>query len=548
MKILNSFFSRTALAVLLVFGLAVAGCKKAPVTDNGNDNPGGTDTGDTDYSNVLSMEVSGIDMNTAIFNGILLDREVLVDLEEGGEIGVSYTEASGYSKETEGPRPVIKKGVSTDKIDQSTGVFSISVSELTKGTTYYYSAYIKIDGTYYYTEDEKSFKTLEDNPYEKPSVLDLSSAIDLSGSESSNCYVITSEDCKDKKVFKFAAVKGNDKGQQLSGVASATILWESAGNYMKTDKCSIIKGFCYKEGYVGFELPSSYKSGNAALAVKDTGGNILWSWHIWLPGEFKEQVYPNNAGIMMDRNLGATSDRGDGDCGLLYQWGRKDPFLGYSGAQQGMAVESSVSWPGAVYSTLERGTIDWAVAHPMTFLALSNFYDENLKKRTGNLDWLYNPASANGSTEAMIGRERWGSEKTIYDPCPAGWKVPNGGKEGFWNTAGFKITKLTRITAAITHPLTGSEIAYYPAAGSRSGSDGTLSDKVGGKGSYWTAHTSVVYNPTYTTTALYFVFNFQDWPVGTITEGANGETANFSTYKGRFNPAEGMSIRCVKIQ
>ena len=72
--------------------------------------------------------------------------------------------------------------------------------------------------------------------------------------------------------------------------------------------------------------------GNALIALCNADGDILWSWHIWFTDDPRGQEYYNNAGTMMDRNLGATSATpGDvGALGLLYQWGRKDPFLGSS--------------------------------------------------------------------------------------------------------------------------------------------------------------------------------------------------------------------------
>lgn len=57
---------------------------------------------------------------------------------------------------------------------------------------------------------------------------------------------------------------------------------------------------------------------------------ILGSWHIWSSAEgWNDHVYANNAGTMMDRNLGATSaECGNvGTIGLFYQRGRYSPFM-----------------------------------------------------------------------------------------------------------------------------------------------------------------------------------------------------------------------------
>lgn len=66
---------------------------------------------------------------------------------------------------------------------------------------------------------------------------------------------------------------------------------------------------------------------------KTEDAKILWSFHIWVT-EVKEQHLgmnvKGNSYTVLDRNLGATSvipgERSS--IGLLYQWGRKDPFVG----------------------------------------------------------------------------------------------------------------------------------------------------------------------------------------------------------------------------
>ncbi|MBQ5657491.1 MAG: hypothetical protein IIV14_08705, partial [Bacteroidaceae bacterium] len=177
-------------------------------------------------------------------------------------------------------------------------------------------------------------------------------------------------------------------------------------------------------GEVTFYTAETFREGNAVIAAKDASGNILWSWHIWLTDEPQGQEYYNNAGTMMDRNLGATSATpGDvGALGLLYQWGRKDPFLGSSSLNSTYSdwqtAKSTITWPSSVDSYYDTGTIEYAIAHPTTYI----YYNPN------NKDWYY-------STGEYTNDSRWRSEKTIYDPCPVGWRVPDGGKDGIWSKA-----------------------------------------------------------------------------------------------------------------
>ena len=114
----------------------------------------------------------------------------------------------------------------------------------------------------------------------------------------------------------------------------------------------------------------------------------------------------------MDRNLGATSATpGDvGALGLLYQWGRKDPFLGSSDISSDKEIAASTkTFPKPVKSNRTRGTIKYATSHPMTLIIYSTW-------DSTDYDWFYSGSNEN----------RWQSNKTIYDPCPAGWRVPDG--------------------------------------------------------------------------------------------------------------------------
>lgn len=179
-------------------------------------------------------------------------------------------------------------------------------------------------------------------------------------------------------------------------------------------------GALYENGRIYFKTSDVYREGNAVIAAKDASGKILWSWHIWLTDQPQEQEYYNNAGTMMDRNLGATSAT-PGEIsalGLLYQWGRKDPFLSSSSISSGTLAKSTIAWPSSVSSNTSNGTIEYAISHPTTFIT----------SNSSNADWYYTGSDSTDNT-------RWQSEKTIYDPCPVGWRVPDGGGSGVWSKA-----------------------------------------------------------------------------------------------------------------
>lgn len=221
---------------------------------------------------------------------------------------------------------------------------------------------------------------------------------DLSAAGTANCYLIQSAGD-----YKFRSVIGNTDGT-VGNVKSVEVLWESFGTDQMPNVGDLIASVSYKDGYIRFSTPETFKDGNAVIAAKNSKGTILWSWHIWCAEEgWKEQVYYNNAGTMMDRNLGATSATpGDvGALGLLYQWGRKDPFLGSSSISSNIDALSTGNW-----SVNSGGTTALCESNLMTFY-------KNMSLPDGS----------------------WQSEKTAYDPCPAGWRVPDGGENGVWSKA-----------------------------------------------------------------------------------------------------------------
>lgn len=299
---------------------------------------------------------------------------------------------------------------------------------------------------------------------------------DLSENSTANCYIVPSAGS-----YSFKTVRGNTT-VSVGNPASAVVLWESFGTDVKPDVGDIVKYVEYKDGYVTFTTPDQLNNGNALIAVKDADDNILWSWHIWVckdynPTKDNQQVYKNNAGVMMDRHLGATSAT-PGDIhafGLLYQWGRKDPFLSAGRIPTGADVDgmldqaaSTLEWPSAVKSDKSTGTIEYAVNHPTTFISNSD----------SNSDWL------------MDNYQRWNNKKkTEYDPCPAGWKVPgkyNVDEDSYtiwrwsfsekqWKTvSNWDKTNLGMDFAKTDKKLGSAECIWYPAAGCRKYSDGKL--------------------------------------------------------------------------
>lgn len=312
--------------------------------------------------------------------------------------------------------------------------------------------------------------------------------------ETANCYSIYKAG-----TYKFpATVKGNgaqfydeegfpDKTVTptltIEGGKTATQIWS-------TKQTGLLSEVSYSGGYVYFTI-DPFEVGNAAIAVKDVDGNVLWSWHIWAtPFNVDDAAHTYTTGLttpvdaseeegdgayysgyaapctFMGLNLGATNDGNHGNCtpeqlqqacGYLYQWGRKDPFVGgtpdytiaYTAPAGGANMimyfhDMTLPLPEeiepaetttALYVTTPQETVDktiqWAVEHPTVFIKSVGTYESSTWLSSGKTEWngkvdidnsgsaywghLWGNKSVNGTTPGL---------KSIYDPCPPGWQIP----------------------------------------------------------------------------------------------------------------------------
>ena len=331
--------------------------------------------------------------------------------------------------------------------------------------------------------------------------IDTSSALDLALEGTANSYIVPHSG-----TFSFPTVKGNSY-ELVGEVAGAEVLWESFGTDETPSKGDLIRGVKYEGGNIYFKTNDAYREGNAVIAAKDEFDTILWSWHIWMTDELEEHIYNNGAGIMMDRNLGATSAMpGDvGALGLLYQWGRKDPFLNSSSITSDDVARSTIEWPSPVHTDQTYGTMEYATSHPTTFITNSG---------GSYFDWC--------GSDDYIDDSRWQSEKTIYDPCPAGWRVPDGGDNGIWNNAGFRMTDYDYVNHGISFDIESHSSAWYPTSGYLYHGEGRLAC-VSYSGQFWSV-----------TPSDGFVHNFM------ITSDVQVILSN------RAPKSDGQSVRCYK--
>lgn len=258
-------------------------------------------------------------------------------------------------------------------------------------------------GTLFEKSTGKSI-TISRNTLSKMAPIELEYVLytDLSAEKTANCYVVPG-----KGAYRFnACVIGNGQGGLLTGFHSSSVAISPKSAELLWDDNSIISSVSFESGSVYFMTTGNL--GNALIGVKDASGTILWSWHIWSTQNISTVTWYSKDQVM-DRDLGArkaSSSNVEDIRGLFYQWGRKDPFRKDNYDK--------------VATSAETGTINYAIAHPNTFI--TGFDSTTMSDyRRGNWMWgssfpknLWgNPSMGNSCT------------KTIYDPCPPGYKLPS---------------------------------------------------------------------------------------------------------------------------
>ena len=276
------------------------------------------------------------------------------------------------------------------------------------------------------------------------------SATNLSAAGTANSYIATAHNAG----YRFnSRVQGN--GRATTGLTPATlsgttarVLWESGGT-----RGGVVAEVEHTGSTICFRTGPNY--GNALIGLFDAAGRCIWSWHIWATnGALTTHVYPSGY-VFMDRNLGAENlDPGDpASRGLYYQWGRKDPFpydLAAFDYGEGFAFGT---YYGEDSST---ATVAWAAAHPATLLGRAADPSDPAQRLSS---WLGQPSPNLWGNASTGGRPTTAGAKSIYDPCPPGWRVP---PPEAWT---LEQTTVSSTIEGGCYLYTGSVWPYYPYAG-----------------------------------------------------------------------------------
>lgn len=317
--------------------------------------------------------------------------------------------------------------------------------------------------------------------------------INLNEKGYANSYIVD----KPNTLYKFdAKVQGN--GEITTGIEpqvinpkSVFVVWESTpelGGVIKNVELT-------DDGFVTFST-SGVIGGNALIAVTDgvptdefPRGTILWSWHIWSTNYSESDdilvSVEGNTFAFMSKNLGALGTEPDAEgMGLKYQWGRKDPFykdgiLAGGEVTTGAVTDEMYGWQASSYIPEEDGSnksLEASIMFPTAFF-LSNWgtsYDwygvgSSIENRNNNL-W--------GNPDGGLGT------KTIYDPCPVGYRVPS--QDAFKGISS-PVSENNAFTCVV-----GDQTMTFPASSYLVETSGVLSpgSASGTSNYYWTTNTS----------------------------------------------------------
>ena len=233
--------------------------------------------------------------------------------------------------------------------------------------------------------------------------------------------------------------------------------------------------------YVQFRVNDIPSTGaNGIISVKDSSGTIVWSWHIWVwPHDLTPVEITNSTGVkykILPVNLATKLDSADsinkttGWKNWFYQFGRPTPLL--CPQSYNSTSDSAKIGIDTTASSIQQG-----IRNPTTFYMYSNTYYYNWFKSNSNKTYnLWDAAcTTTGNSDNNV-------VKTIYDPCPVGFKIPNGNTFTYFSKTnvvgsfanGWKFKRYSGDTTGV----------FFPASGSRSRSNGSLGS-VGSLGYVW---------------------------------------------------------------
>ena len=304
-----------------------------------------------------------------------------------------------------------------------------------------------------------------------------------------------------------------------TGIDGAKIVWADEKDLVHLPTSPIAHD-TNGNAYLEFEVKQSdIKSGNAVVAVTKNG-TVVWSWHLWFAPQsalntiavtnFQNKIYNfteetvgwkplswsgtsydkartvkvkveqtvANNGIKQVSVLNITQNPGSkmSSSYTLYQFGRKDAFPG---------IDETKLPQGSIGLDYNEISIQNGIQNPQSFYIYSNGWFTTY--RYYNL-WSINSTTTGFNDDIVT--------KTIYDPCPVGFKLPasnaftgfteDGQPTGKLNVKESMNNGIFQETGGYSFWTNSSKntTIFFPADGYRQFITGTLLD---GYGTFWSA-------------------------------------------------------------
>lgn len=212
-------------------------------------------------------------------------------------------------------------------------------------------------------------------------------------------------------------------GEEYNPVAArilyATLPWSRISLSMNDNQLTVSADWPDGEGH------------NILVAVVDVNDEILWSFQIWHPKTpIQDEEYTNKNEEkfwVMDRYLGEMGTGKIDDAHpynwhvATYEWGRKDPF--WYVTQRIYIEDKPTYWSEVTAEDRDTPvTMEDLIKNPMTYYANGYVAEDN--------QW----GDPNNDMETY----GWVSAKSVYDPCPEGYRVPN---KNTWTNFSYQYVK-----------------------------------------------------------------------------------------------------------
>lgn len=261
--------------------------------------------------------------------------------------------------------------------------------------------------------------------------------------------------------------------------ASVRIVWEERAI------AGAIKNLSYDTSskYVFFEVDKDkIYQGNAIIGLFDSNGTCMWSWHIWITSLYSDnpdlkcgsylftpEIYgivylgadlqygnrsvmlriqqvdndgnvkigTSSCKVMVSQGAGEENNMGI-DC-VYYQWGRKDPFMFFynwsnpsSGTAGTSAPEGYLGYNDPSFNT------SWTTGGSQISMADAIRHPNVFKWRDSNPSYDWNSVSYynwwNSQATSSFNSSLSTYTKTVYDPSPPGYHVPNNYNFTGWSS------------------------------------------------------------------------------------------------------------------